>query len=166
MLRPGGPCVPNAVPIEGHTLGIRNQPIGTRPGRIDLKEIASATISIGVQHNANGIVGQRLALLSHRFVPSHGVNRESIRVWVFAFEAEVNAIAANDDADLCLVWSYPTRFRRLLHQSEDRSLAPLSFLQAPVEYDRRRIVDQSSRSGIVLGESPIHADGYKDEDER
>src|SRR5581483_3423783 len=144
-----GSSVPDTVPIERDALRIRNESVRARPGRVDLKKVSRAAISIGIQNDAHRIVALRLPILPHRFIPPHGMDRNLSGMGISASEAKVDAVPRYDDAHCGLVRRRGPRLRRLLHQPQLRRFAPNRFVQPAIQHNGGPRSDQGLRFGSV-----------------
>src|SRR5207237_10125931 len=95
--RPRGAGVPNAVPVKGDTVRGGNQPVDAGPGCVDLEKISRAPVSIGVEHNADGVITCQIA------VASHGVDGDVAGIRIFTCTTKIDPVAGDDDLDLSFI---------------------------------------------------------------
>src|SRR6185369_10903268 len=149
--------IPDSIPIERSALRIGNQPVRACAGRVDLKKIAGPAISVRIENNADRVIRFRLPVLSHGFVPPHGVDRDAARLGILALEAEVDAVARYNHANLSFIRRRLSRLRRLLYQLQYVRLPPRRFVQASVEHDGYIGSNQSLRLRHILCRSATRA---------
>jgi len=130
-----GAGVPYAIPIERGGLRIGDEAVGASASSIDLKEVAGATVAVSVEDDTDRVVGKRGAIAAHGFVAAHGVNGKTFGMRVLTFEAKIDAVVCDDDADRRLVGRGCTGLWRLLREGERLCFAPDGFVEAAVESD-------------------------------
>jgi len=143
-------CVPDAIPIERGGLRIGDEAIGASAASVDLKEVAGAAVAVSVEDDADGVVGEGDAVAAHGFVAAHGMDGKTFGMRVFTFEAEVDAVAGDDDASGCFVWRGGTGLWRLLREGEGLRFAPDGLVEAAIERDGSAGADESCRVGRGL----------------
>ena len=109
---------------SSETLSARgNQTVDAGPGCVDLEKVSCAPVSIGVQHNADGVITCQIA------VASHGVDGDVARVRIFTCKTKIDPVVGDDYLDLGFIRCRLSRFWRLLREFHYWRISPSRFVQ-------------------------------------